>query len=185
MYASRLRYYNQLLFLCDQEAPHSSTSSMQEEEETTAIAAQHNSSLTADIMEMICTHLNYTLNWSIFFRFNCACVAKPLACQTEQTWHSLACRVKTAGKTVRVGPLTRVEGTLYEVLFTSSSRNIFHYLVKLWKGIWKSFAALLTDLPCFCTAPTAFSSAQGMCCSYLTSSCKYELFTFLKGRDKN
>jgi hypothetical protein len=33
MYVPRLRYYNQLLFLCDQEAPHSSTSSMQEEEE--------------------------------------------------------------------------------------------------------------------------------------------------------
>jgi hypothetical protein len=33
MYAPRLWYYNQLLFLCDQEAPHSSTSSMQEEEE--------------------------------------------------------------------------------------------------------------------------------------------------------
>jgi hypothetical protein len=58
MYAPRLWYYNQLLFLCDQQAPHSSTSSMQEEVETTAIAAQHNSLLTADIMEMICTHLN-------------------------------------------------------------------------------------------------------------------------------
>jgi hypothetical protein len=57
-------------------------------------------------VEMICTHLNYTLNWSIFFRFNCACVVKPLAGQTEQTWHSLACKVKTDGKTVRVwGPL--------------------------------------------------------------------------------
>jgi hypothetical protein len=33
MYAPRLWYYNQLLFLCDQEAPHNSTSSMQEEEE--------------------------------------------------------------------------------------------------------------------------------------------------------
>jgi hypothetical protein len=62
MYAPGLWYYNQLLFLCDQEAPLSSTSSMQEEEESTATAAQHNSSLTADIMEMICTHLNYTLN---------------------------------------------------------------------------------------------------------------------------
>jgi hypothetical protein len=62
MYAPRLWYNSQLLLLCDQQAPHSSTSSMQEEVETTAIAAQHNSSLTADIMEMICTHLNYTLN---------------------------------------------------------------------------------------------------------------------------
>jgi hypothetical protein len=62
MCAPRLWYYNQLLFLCDQEAPHSSTSSMQEEEEATAIAAQHNSSLTADIVETICTHLNYKLN---------------------------------------------------------------------------------------------------------------------------
>jgi hypothetical protein len=33
MYAPRLWYYNQLRFLCDQKAPHSSTSSMQEEEE--------------------------------------------------------------------------------------------------------------------------------------------------------
>jgi hypothetical protein len=31
MYAATVRYYKQLLFLCDQEAPHSSTSSMQEE----------------------------------------------------------------------------------------------------------------------------------------------------------
>jgi len=34
MYAPRLWYYNQLLFLCDQEAQHSSTSSMQEEEDS-------------------------------------------------------------------------------------------------------------------------------------------------------
>jgi hypothetical protein len=33
MYTPRLWYYNQLIFLCDQKAPHSSTSSMQEEEE--------------------------------------------------------------------------------------------------------------------------------------------------------
>ena len=33
MYAPGLWYYSQLLFLCDQEAPHSSTSSVQEEEE--------------------------------------------------------------------------------------------------------------------------------------------------------
>ena len=107
MYAPRLWYYNQLLFLCDQEASHNSTSSIQEEEETTAIAAQHNSSLRADIVEMICTHLNYKLNWSIFFRFNCTCVVKPLAGKTEQTWHSLAWNVKTEGETVpRVwGPL--------------------------------------------------------------------------------
>jgi len=33
-------------------------------------------------------------------------VAKPLAGQTEQTWHSLAGAVNTEGKTVRVwGPL--------------------------------------------------------------------------------
>ena len=105
MYAPRLWHENQLLFLCDQQAPHSSTSSMHEEVETTAIPAQHNSSLKFDIMEMICTHLNYKLNWSIFFRFNCACVVKPLAGQTEQTWHSLSFIVKTEGKTVRVwGP---------------------------------------------------------------------------------
>jgi hypothetical protein len=34
MYAPRLWYYNQLRFLCDQEAQHSSTSSMQEEEDS-------------------------------------------------------------------------------------------------------------------------------------------------------
>jgi len=33
MYAPRLWYYNQRLFLCDQEAPHSSTLSMQYGEE--------------------------------------------------------------------------------------------------------------------------------------------------------
>jgi hypothetical protein len=33
MYAPRLWYYNQLLFLCNQEAKRSSTSSMQNEEE--------------------------------------------------------------------------------------------------------------------------------------------------------
>jgi hypothetical protein len=37
MYAPRLRHYDQLLFLCDQEAPHSSTSSMQEEEEDSEV----------------------------------------------------------------------------------------------------------------------------------------------------
>jgi hypothetical protein len=37
MYAPRLWYYNQLRFLCDQEAPHSSTSSMQEEEQDSEV----------------------------------------------------------------------------------------------------------------------------------------------------
>jgi hypothetical protein len=37
MYAPRLWYYNQLHFLCDQEAPHSSTSSMQQEEEDSEV----------------------------------------------------------------------------------------------------------------------------------------------------
>ena len=37
MYAPVLWCYNQLLFLCDQEAPHSSTSSMQEEEEDSEV----------------------------------------------------------------------------------------------------------------------------------------------------
>jgi hypothetical protein len=61
------------------------------------MAAQHNSSLTADTVQMICTHLKY--------RFNCACVVKPVAGQTEQTWHSLVCAVETEGKTVHVwGP---------------------------------------------------------------------------------
>jgi hypothetical protein len=53
-------------------------------------------------MEMFCTHLNYKQNRSIFFRFNCACVVKPLAGQTEQTWHSSDGAVKTEDKTVRV-----------------------------------------------------------------------------------
>ena len=75
---------------------------------TTVIAAQHKSSLTANLMEMFCTHLHYKLNWAVFFRFICACVVKPLAGQTAQTWHSLACAVKTEGKTVRVwGPLKK------------------------------------------------------------------------------
>jgi len=56
-------------------------------------------------MEMFFTNLNYKLNRSISFSFNCACVVKPLAGQTVQTWHSLACAVKTEGKTVlRGGP---------------------------------------------------------------------------------
>jgi hypothetical protein len=36
-------------------------------------------------------------------------VVKPLAGQTEQTWHSLACAVKTEGETVRVGAPNRKE----------------------------------------------------------------------------
>ena len=51
---------------------------------------------------MFCTHLNYKLNWSVSFSFNCACVVKSLAGQTVPPWHSLACAVKTEGKTVRV-----------------------------------------------------------------------------------
>jgi hypothetical protein len=57
----------------------------------------------------------YTLNWSIFFRFNCACVVKPLAGQTEQTWHSLAHAVKTEGKTV-----PRVWGPLWLCFYSHS-----------------------------------------------------------------
>jgi hypothetical protein len=37
MYAPRLWYYNQLHFLCDQQALHSSMSSMQEEEEDSGV----------------------------------------------------------------------------------------------------------------------------------------------------
>jgi len=37
MYAPGLWYYNQLLFICDQETPHNSTSSMQEEEEDSEV----------------------------------------------------------------------------------------------------------------------------------------------------
>jgi hypothetical protein len=61
----------------------------------------------------------------MFFRFNYACVVKPLAGQTEQTWHSLAYAVKNEVKTVRVwGPLdcaaTGID--LYCVIHTSFSR---------------------------------------------------------------
>ena len=37
MYAPGLWYYNQLLFLCDQEASHSSTPSLQEEKEDSEV----------------------------------------------------------------------------------------------------------------------------------------------------
>ena len=37
MYAPRLWYSNQLLFLCDQEAPHRSMSSVQEEEDDSEV----------------------------------------------------------------------------------------------------------------------------------------------------
>ena len=37
MYAPRLWYYNQLRFLCDHEAPQSSTSSVQEEEDDSEV----------------------------------------------------------------------------------------------------------------------------------------------------
>jgi hypothetical protein len=37
MYTPRLWFYNQLLFLCDQEAPDSSMASMQEEEEDSEV----------------------------------------------------------------------------------------------------------------------------------------------------
>jgi glycerol-3-phosphate responsive antiterminator len=37
MYAPRLLYYNQRLFLCDEEALHSSMSSVQEEEEDSEV----------------------------------------------------------------------------------------------------------------------------------------------------
>jgi hypothetical protein len=37
MYSPKLWHYNQLIFLCDQEAPDSSTSSMQEEEDESEV----------------------------------------------------------------------------------------------------------------------------------------------------
>jgi hypothetical protein len=58
-------------------------------------------------MSWRCFAAIYITNWTetLFFRFICTCVVKPLAGQTAQTWHSLACAVKTEGKTVRVwGP---------------------------------------------------------------------------------
>jgi hypothetical protein len=115
---------------------------MQEEEESTATAAQHNSSLTADIIEMICAHINYTLNWSIFFRVNCTCVAKPLAGQTEQTWHSLACEVKTEGKTVSVwgAPETCCvswEGQSAVMVLTVMKTDFLWFLIQTeWTNDW-------------------------------------------------
>jgi len=46
------------------------------------------------------------------------------------------------------------------MLFTSVYRTLSHYIAKIWKGIWKSFAALLVDLPRFRTALTSRSSAS-------------------------
>jgi hypothetical protein len=39
-----------------------------------------------------------------------------------------------------------------EVLVTSDCRTLLQYIAKIRKGIRKSFAALLDDLPCFRTA---------------------------------
>jgi hypothetical protein len=61
-------------------------------------------------------------------------VIKPLAGQTEQTWHSLACAIKTEGKTVRVwGPLQtpksrtecrRVRASFNSTLYTGNRNEI-------------------------------------------------------------
>ena len=50
MYAPGLWYYNQLLFLCDQEAPYSSTSSMQEEKEDSEV----------NLLFFYCTSFSFT-----------------------------------------------------------------------------------------------------------------------------
>jgi len=49
--------------------------------------------------------------------------------------------------------------TVGEVLFTLPSRTLLQYLAKIRRGIYKSFAAVLVDLPPFRTALTSGSSA--------------------------
>jgi hypothetical protein len=48
----------------------------------------------------------------------------------------------------------------------------------------KSFAALLVDRPRFRRALTACSNNPDVCCCYMTSSCKYALFSFLNRTEK-
>jgi len=47
-----------------------------------------------------------------------------------------------------------------EVLVTSACRTLLQYIAKIRKGIWKSFAALVVDLPRFRTVLTSRSSAS-------------------------
>jgi hypothetical protein len=47
-----------------------------------------------------------------------------------------------------------------EVPFTPVCLTLLHYIAKIRKGIRKSFAVLLVDLPRFCTALTSRSSAS-------------------------
>jgi hypothetical protein len=49
----------------------------------------------------------------------------------------------------------------------------------------KSFAAFLVDRPRFLRALTACSNNPDVYCSYMTSSCKYALFSFLNRTEKN
>jgi phage protein D len=55
-YAPRLWYYNQLLFLCNQEALHSSTSIMQEEEENSEVhlLLLFNFTLPLHLIDIVC-----------------------------------------------------------------------------------------------------------------------------------
>ena len=72
----------------------------------------------------------HKLQTELIFSFscNCACVVKPLAGKTEQTWHSLACAVKTEGKTVRVwgwGPLDLRHSAI------RVTPTVLHYIIPL------------------------------------------------------
>jgi hypothetical protein len=69
-----------------------------------------------------------------------------------------------------------------KVFFMLPPLPLLHYLAKIRKEIWQSYAALLVDLPCF---RTALAVRQDVCCSCLTSCCKYALFSFLKRRLKD
>jgi hypothetical protein len=71
-----------------------------------------------------------------------------------------------------------------EVLLMPASRTLLQYIAKM-KGIRKSFAAILFNLPVFTQLSHPVAVCQGACCSSLTSSCKYALFSFLKGREED
>jgi hypothetical protein len=74
-----------------------------------------------------------------------------------------------------------VNDSVGKARFTSVCRTLFQYSAKIQKWIWKFFAALLVDLLRFHTA----LKSRGVCCFYLTSSCRYELSSFLKRRGKD
>jgi hypothetical protein len=75
--------------------------------------------------------------------------------------------------------------TVGGVLFASVCHTLSQYIAKIRKGIWKSFATFLVDLHVFVQLSHLVAGRQGLCCFYLTSSCKYTLFSFLKWRWKD